>query len=173
MATVVCRAPIAVPNAVIAVRDASRVRTAIPSHSMKKRIRHHRSVVAAASPVVAASDAAKVNVLVVGGGGREHALCWRLRQSKTCGDLFCAPGNAGIAVENGVQTIALDETDHAAVVEFCKGNDIGLVVCGPEAPLVDGLTDSLIAASIPCFGPTKAAARLEGFPFSFTIEPAE
>ena len=162
MATVVCRAPIAVPNAFIAVRDASRVRTAIPSHSMKKRIRHHRSVVAAASPVVAASDAAKVNVLVVGGGGREHALCWRLRQSKTCGDLFCAPGNAGIAVENGVQTIALDETDHAAVVEFCKGNDIGLVVCGPEAPLVDGLTDSLIAASIPCFGPTKAAARLEG-----------
>ena len=123
---------------------------------------HGFAIVAAASPVVAAADASKVNVLVVGGGGREHALCWRLRQSPTCGELYCAPGNAGIAVEEGVQTVALDETDHAAVVSFCKSNAIGLVVCGPEAPLVDGLADSLIAADVPCFGPTKAAARLEG-----------
>jgi len=127
---------------------------------MKKRVR--RSIETAASPVVAAVDGGKTNVLVVGGGGREHALCWRLRQSNTCGELFCSPGNAGIAVEDGVITTAVDETDHAAVVAFCTANAVGLVVCGPEAPLVDGLADSLIASGIPCFGPTKAAARLEG-----------
>ena len=119
-------------------------------------------MVAAAAPAAAAAGGAPVNVLVVGGGGREHALCWRLRQSPTCGELFCAPGNAGIAVEQGVRVVSLDETDHAAVVAFCADNDVGLVVCGPEAPLVDGLADSLIAANVPCFGPTKAAARLEG-----------
>ena len=119
-------------------------------------------MVAAAAPAAAAAGGAPVNVLVVGGGGREHALCWRLRQSPSCGDLFCAPGNAGIAVEEGVRVVSLDESDHAAVVAFCADHEIGLVVCGPEAPLVDGLADSLIAADVPCFGPTKAAARLEG-----------
>ena len=108
-------------------------------------------MVAAAAPAAAAAGGAPVNVLVVGGGGREHALCWRLRQSPSCGDLFCAPGNAGIAVEEGVRVVSLDESDHAAVVAFCADHEIGLVVCGPEAPLVDGLADSLIAADVPCF----------------------
>lgn len=110
----------------------------------------------------AASAGEKTNVLVVGGGGREHALCWRLAQSETCGKLFCAPGNAGIEAEAKVNVVKLDETDHAAVVDFCKENDIGLVVVGPEAPLVDGLADSLVAAGVPTFGPSKAAAQLEG-----------
>uniref|UniRef100_A0A7S0X3A7 phosphoribosylamine--glycine ligase n=1 Tax=Mantoniella antarctica TaxID=81844 RepID=A0A7S0X3A7_9CHLO len=114
------------------------------------------------SPVVAAADLDKINVLVVGGGGREHSLCWRLRLSPTCGDLFCCPGNAGIVVEEGVQTVDVNEKDHAAVVAFCEKNAVGLVVCGPEAPLVDGLADSLNAAGVPCFGPSASAARLEG-----------
>ena len=85
-----------------------------------------------AGPVVAASSAGldKINVLVVGGGGREHALCWRLRQSQSCDNLYCTPGNAGINVEEGVQTVTVNETDHAAVVAFCKENDIG--ECAPD-----------------------------------------
>jgi phosphoribosylamine---glycine ligase len=101
--------------------------------------------------VAASGD--KVNVLVIGSGGREHSLCWRLKQSPTCGELYCTPGNAGIIVEDGVQVVDVKDSDHAAVVKFCKDNNVGLVVVGPEAPLVD---------DIPCFGPTKDAARLEG-----------
>ena len=166
MAAAVCRATPVVPRAGIAPAGRSRVSAALPARhhvSSKKRARVHRfAVVAAAAPAAAAAGGARVNVLVVGGGGREHALCWRLRQSATCGELFCAPGNAGISVEEGVQTVSLDETDHEAVVAFCGARDVGLVVCGPEAPLVDGLADSLMAAGVPCFGPTQAAARLEG-----------
>ena len=166
MAAAVCRTPLAAPRARIAPASRSRVSAALPARRLgasKKRARVHRfAVVAAAAPAAAAAGGAPVNVLVVGGGGREHALCWRLRQSPSCGDLFCAPGNAGIAVEEGVRVVSLDESDHAAVVAFCADHEIGLVVCGPEAPLVDGLADSLIAADVPCFGPTKAAARLEG-----------
>jgi phosphoribosylamine--glycine ligase len=77
------------------------------------------------SSVVAAADLDKINVLVVGGGGREHSLCWRLRLSPTCGDLFCCPGNAGIVVEEGVQTVDVNEKDHAAVVAFCEKNAVG------------------------------------------------
>ena len=110
--------------------------------------------------VAASGD--KVNVLVIGSGGREHALCWRLRQSPTCGELFCTPGNAGIIVEDDVQVVDVKDSDHAAVIKFCKDNNVGLVVVGPEVPLVDGIADALIAADIPCFGPTKDAARLEG-----------
>jgi phosphoribosylamine--glycine ligase len=101
-----------------------------------------------------------MNVLVIGGGGREHALCWKLRQSPRCAALFCAPGNAGIA--DVATCVAVDPVDHAAVIAFCREQAIGFVVVGPEAPLVDGLVDSLGAAGIRSFGPTKAAARLEG-----------
>ena len=174
MAAAVCRATPVVPRAGIAPAGRSRVSAALPARhhvSSKKRARVHRfAVVAAAAPAAAAAGGAPVNVLVVGGGGREHALCWRLRQSPSCGDLFCAPGNAGIAVEEGVRVVSLDESDHAAVVAFCADHEIGLVVCGPEAPLVDGLADSLIAADVPCFGPTKAAARLERFGPRCTVE---
>ena len=101
-----------------------------------------------------------VNVLVIGGGGREHALCWKLRQSPRLGALWCAPGNAGIARE--ATCIALDAGDHEAVVAFARENAVGLVVIGPEAPLVGGLGDALRAAGIRTFGPSAAAAQLEG-----------
>ena len=97
---------------------------------------------------------------MLGSGGREHALAWKLAQSPSLTKLYAAPGNPGIAEE--AECIALDAGDHAAVVEFCRANAIGLVVIGPEAPLVDGLADSLHAADIPAFGPSKAAAQLEG-----------
>ncbi len=101
-----------------------------------------------------------MNILLLGGGGREHALAWKLAQSPLCGKLWATPGNPGIAQE--ATCIDLDAMDHAAVVEFCRANAIGLVVIGPEAPLVDGLADSLRDAGVPAFGPSRAAAQLEG-----------
>lgn len=105
----------------------------------------------------------QVNVLLVGGGGREHALAWKLGQSPACENLYCAPGNPGIAAEPKVSTVpSLDINDHKEVASFCQSNGVDLVLVGPEAPLVDGLVDSLDEAGVPTFGPTKAAARLEG-----------
>jgi phosphoribosylamine--glycine ligase len=101
-----------------------------------------------------------MNILLLGGGGREHALAWKLAQSPLCTGLFAAPGNPGIAEE--ATLVDLDVTDHAAVVAFCRAQEIGLVVVGPEAPLVDGIADSLRAAGIPVFGPSAKAAQLEG-----------
>ena len=104
----------------------------------------------------------QVNVLLVGGGGREHALAWKLSQSPLCGTLYCAPTNPGILEETNVSHADVDSTDHSAVVSFCRDNGVEFVFVGPEAPLVDGLVDTLKAASVPAFGPSKAAARLEG-----------
>ena len=101
-----------------------------------------------------------MNVLLIGGGGREHALSWKLSQSPLLDTLYCAPGNAGIA--EVAECVALDMANHDAVIRFCKEKDIGLVVIGPEAPLVAGLADDLEAAGIKVFGPSRAAARLEG-----------
>ena len=101
-----------------------------------------------------------MNILLLGSGGREHALAWKLAQSPACTHLYAAPGNPGIAEE--AELIALDVNDHGAVIAFCHDHAIGLVVIGPEAPLVDGLSDSLRAANVPVFGPSQAAAQLEG-----------
>jgi phosphoribosylamine--glycine ligase len=101
-----------------------------------------------------------MNILLLGSGGREHALAWKIAASPLTDRLYCAPGNAGIARE--AQCVALDIADHAAVIAFCKSNTIDLVVVGPEAPLVAGVVDDLNAAGIKAFGPSKAAARLEG-----------
>jgi phosphoribosylamine---glycine ligase len=101
-----------------------------------------------------------MNILLLGSGGREHALAWKLAQSPLCAELWAAPGNPGIA--ETAQCAALDASDHNAVVAFCEEKRIGLVVVGPEAPLVDGLADSLRAAGIAVFGPGKDAAQLEG-----------
>jgi phosphoribosylamine---glycine ligase len=101
-----------------------------------------------------------MNILLLGSGGREHALAWKLKQSPLCDTLYAAPGNPGIAEE--AELVELDLSDHAAVVHFCSDHDIGLVVVGPETPLVDGLADSLDAALVPVFGPSKRAAQLEG-----------
>ena len=97
---------------------------------------------------------------MLGSGGREHALGWKLAQSPLCDKLWAAPGNPGIA--QLAECTSLDATDHDAVIDFAKDNAIGLVVIGPEAPLVDGLADSLRAAGIDTFGPSKLAAQLEG-----------
>lgn len=101
-----------------------------------------------------------MNILLLGGGGREHALAWKLAQSPRLDKLYAAPGNPGIA--DHATCVTLDLGDHAAVVTFCEGHRIGLVVIGPEAPLVDGLGDSLRAAGFSVFGPSRAAAQLEG-----------
>jgi phosphoribosylamine--glycine ligase len=101
-----------------------------------------------------------MNILLLGSGGREHALAWKLAQSPSLTKLYAAPGNPGIAEE--AEVVALDVTDHGAVIGFCREHEIGLVVIGPEAPLVDGLSDSLRSAGVPVFGPSQAAARLEG-----------
>ena len=111
-----------------------------------------------------------MNILLLGSGGREHALAWKLAQSRLCTKLFAAPGNPGIAQH--AELVALDAADHAAVLQFCADQRIGLVVVGPEAPLVDGLTDALRAAGVPVFGPSQAAAQLEGSK-AFTKELCE
>src|SRR5580692_10934904 len=101
-----------------------------------------------------------MNILLLGSGGREHALAWKIAASPLVTKLWCAPGNAGIAQE--AECVALDVADHAAVIAFCRSNNIELVVVGPEAPLCAGIVDDLAAASIKALGPSKSAARLEG-----------
>jgi phosphoribosylamine--glycine ligase len=101
-----------------------------------------------------------MNILLLGSGGREHALAWKMASSPLTDRLYCAPGNAGIARE--AECVALDLADHGAVIAFCRQHHIDLVVVGPEAPLCAGIVDDLEAAGIKAFGPTRAAARLEG-----------
>jgi phosphoribosylamine--glycine ligase len=103
---------------------------------------------------------AAMNVLLIGSGGREHALAWKLSASPLLTKLYCAPGNGGIA--EVAECVPLPIADHTAVIRFCKDMAIELVVIGPEAPLVAGLVDDLTTAGIKCFGPTQAAAQLEG-----------
>ena len=111
-----------------------------------------------------------MNILLLGSGGREHALAWKLAQSPSCDKLWASPGNPGM--EECATCIPLDSSDHDAVVEFCSANGIGLVVIGPEVPLVEGLADSLRTAGIRAFGPSKDAAQLEGSK-AFTKELCE
>ena len=101
-----------------------------------------------------------VNILLIGSGGREHALAWKIAQSAELDTLYASPGNPGIAEH--AECVDLDLCDHAAVAAFCQDKTIGLVVVGPEAPLVDGLADSLEEAGMEVFGPSASAARLEG-----------
>ena len=101
-----------------------------------------------------------MNVLLIGSGGREHALAWKLAASPLLTKLYAAPGNPGIAGE--AELVALNPEDHDAIVAFCIQKAIDLVVVGPEGPLVAGLSDALRQAGIKVFGPSKAAAQLEG-----------
>ncbi len=100
-----------------------------------------------------------MKILVVGGGGREHALCWAIGGSPVCTELYCAPGNAGIAAI--AQCVDIDASDVEGLVDFAKRDGIDLVVVGPEAPLVLGLVDRLKAENVKVFGPSQAAAQLE------------
>lgn len=100
-----------------------------------------------------------MHILLLGSGGREHALAWKIASSPLLTKLWCAPGNAGIARE--AECVALDIVDHAAVIEFCKAQAIGLVVVGPETPLAAGIVDDLERAGIKAFGPRRKAALLE------------
>ncbi len=97
---------------------------------------------------------------MIGSGGREHALAWKLAQSPLCDTLYATPGNPGIGED--AEVVDLNIADHIAVASFCAAQNIGLVVIGPEGPLVDGLADSLREAGVPVFGPSAAAAQLEG-----------
>src|SRR5215468_6096351 len=101
-----------------------------------------------------------MNILIIGSGGREHALAWKIAASPLVDQLYCAPGNAGIAHE--AHCVELDLSNHAEVIAFCKARAIDLVVVGPEGPLAAGIVDDLEHAGIKAFGPSKAAARLEG-----------
>ena len=101
-----------------------------------------------------------MHVLLIGSGGREHALAWAMSASPLLTKLTCAPGNAGIA--SVADCVAINPADHAAIIGFCREKSVDFVVIGPEGPLVAGLADDLAAAGIKHFGPSKAAAQLEG-----------
>lgn len=101
-----------------------------------------------------------MNILVIGSGGREHALIWKLSQSPDCDKIFAMPGNGGIS--KIAENVSVSPSNHDDVIAFCNDNNVEFVMVGPEAPLVEGLVDSLEAANILVFGPSKVAARLEG-----------
>ncbi|CAA0078546.1 Phosphoribosylamine--glycine ligase [BD1-7 clade bacterium] len=103
-----------------------------------------------------------MNVLLIGSGGREHALAWKALQSAQVDTVFVAPGNAGTALEPKIENLAIDPLDFAGLADFAKANDVGLTIVGPEAPLVEGVVDYFEAQGLLCFGPSKAAAQLEG-----------
>lgn len=103
-----------------------------------------------------------MNVLVIGGGGREHALSWKAAQSTLVKTVFVAPGNAGTATETGLQNVDIAATDIDGLLNFAQQNQVGLTIVGPEAPLVAGVVDAFEAAGQPIFGPSQAAAQLEG-----------
>lgn len=103
-----------------------------------------------------------MNVLIIGNGGREHALAWKAAQSSQVEKVYVAPGNAGTALEAGVENVAIDGLDFAKLAQFAKDNNVGVTIVGPEAPLVAGVVDYFTAQGLLCFGPSKGAAQLEG-----------
>jgi phosphoribosylamine--glycine ligase len=113
----------------------------------------------AAVQAIGKQQESRMKVLVVGGGGREHALAWKLADSPRVTQLFCAPGNPGIAAV--ADLVPLQVNDFAGIEKFARNNGIGLVVIGPEDPLAGGLADKLTASGIKVFGPSKAAAQIE------------
>ncbi len=103
-----------------------------------------------------------MNVLIAGSGGREHALAWKTAMSTMVDTVFVAPGNAGTALEPGVENIPIQAGDQSALLEFAQQNDVGLTIIGPENPLVEGIVDRFTHAGLKCFGPVANAAQLEG-----------
>lgn len=103
-----------------------------------------------------------MNILVIGSGGREHALAWKAAQNKSVQKVFVAPGNAGTAIDAKLENIQIDVLDFEALAEFAETNQVALTIVGPEAPLVAGIVDFFQSRNLPCFGPSKGAAQLEG-----------
>ncbi|WP_226053266.1 phosphoribosylamine--glycine ligase [Dickeya chrysanthemi] len=103
-----------------------------------------------------------MNILIIGNGGREHALVWKAAQSPLADKVYVAPGNAGTALEPALENVNIAATDIPALLDFARQNAIGLTIVGPEAPLVIGVVDAFRAAGLKIFGPTQAAAQLEG-----------
>ena len=103
-----------------------------------------------------------MNILVIGSGGREHALAWKAAQSADVDTVYVAPGNAGTHQEHGVENVAIDTLDFAALADFAEHNNISLTIVGPETPLVEGIVDYFQRRNLRCFGPRKGAAQLEG-----------
>jgi phosphoribosylamine--glycine ligase len=103
-----------------------------------------------------------MNILIIGNGGREHALAWKAAQSPLADKVYVAPGNAGTALESNLENVAISATDIPALIAFAQSHDIGLTIVGPEAPLVIGVVDAFQAAGLKIFGPSQAAAQLEG-----------
>ncbi|BAE73417.1 Phosphoribosylamine--glycine ligase [Sodalis glossinidius str. 'morsitans'] len=103
-----------------------------------------------------------MNILIIGNGGREHSLAWKAAQSTLADNVYVAPGNAGTALEPALQNVDIAATDIPALVAFAREQHIGLTIVGPEAPLVQGVVDAFRAADLKIFGPTQAAAQLEG-----------
>ncbi|RLA45570.1 MAG: phosphoribosylamine--glycine ligase [Gammaproteobacteria bacterium] len=103
-----------------------------------------------------------MNVLIIGGGGREHALAWKVAQSPRVETVYVAPGNAGTATEAGIENVALDVMDFDGLANFAAQNGVGLTIVGPEAPLVEGVVNFFQERGLRCFGPGKGAAQLEG-----------
>lgn len=103
-----------------------------------------------------------MDILIIGNGGREHALAWKVAQSPLADKVFVAPGNAGTALEHKVENVNISATDIPALVKFAQDKQIGLTIVGPEAPLVIGVVDAFREAGLKIFGPTQAAAQLEG-----------
>ncbi len=103
-----------------------------------------------------------MKVLIIGGGGREHALAWKAAQSNGVKTVFVAPGNAGTALEPGIENVAIAAEDILALLDFARNEKVDLTIVGPEVPLVAGIVDAFAEAGLRCFGPTKGAAQLEG-----------
>ena len=103
-----------------------------------------------------------MKVLIIGSGGREHALAWKCAQSADVEEVIVAPGNAGTAREPGIRNVAVSSDDIDALLTLAQSENIDLTIVGPEAPLVAGIVDRFVAADLPCFGPSAAAAQLEG-----------
>lgn len=132
-------------------------------HLIVRASRRWRSNSKASATGAAIASDERITVLVIGGGGREHALCYALNRSPSCGTVLCAPGNAGIAQSGDATCISdLDISSSDDVISFCCKRGVGMVVVGPEAPLVAGLVNDLVKVGIPTFGPSSEAAALEG-----------
>lgn len=103
-----------------------------------------------------------MKIMVIGSGGREHAIAWKCAQNEQVSTVFVAPGNAGSALENKVQNVDIDVLDFPALADFASREQVALTIIGPEAPLVEGIVDYFQERQLPCFGPGKLAAQLEG-----------